>query len=112
MAQQFPSSNNNLESKTNQQITRPLADFPSNVWKDNDTFTSNVAACNLEFNQTYCRHREELKDKVEEMLMAPINDPVEKVNLINSLSRLGVSYYFRLRLKNILLIFLKLNLAS
>ncbi|KAH7544508.1 hypothetical protein JRO89_XS15G0177800 [Xanthoceras sorbifolium] len=29
------------------------------------------------------------------MLMAPINDPVEKVSLINSLSRLGVSYHFR-----------------
>ncbi|KAL5802256.1 hypothetical protein ACOSQ4_030561 [Xanthoceras sorbifolium] len=95
MAQQFPSSDNNLESKTNQQIIRPLADFPSNVWKDNDTFTSNIAARILEFNQTCGRHIEELKDKVEEMLMAPINDPVEKVNLINSLSRLGVSYYFR-----------------
>ncbi|KAL5803912.1 hypothetical protein ACOSQ3_030712 [Xanthoceras sorbifolium] len=95
MAQQFPSSENNLESKTNQQIIRPLADFPSNVWKDNDTFTSNIAARILEFNQTCGRHIEELKDKVEEMLMAPINDPVEKVNLINSLSRLGVLYYFR-----------------
>ncbi|KAL5737408.1 hypothetical protein ACOSP7_030169 [Xanthoceras sorbifolium] len=29
------------------------------------------------------------------MLMAPINDPAEKVNLINLLNRLGVSYHFR-----------------
>ncbi|KAH7544503.1 hypothetical protein JRO89_XS15G0176900 [Xanthoceras sorbifolium] len=29
------------------------------------------------------------------MLMAPINDPAEKVSLINSLNRLGMSYHFR-----------------
>ncbi|KAL5735718.1 hypothetical protein ACOSQ2_030506 [Xanthoceras sorbifolium] len=65
------------------------------MWKDIDTFTSNVTARILEFNQTYGRQIAELKDKVKEMLMAPINDPAEKVNLINLLNRLGVSYHFR-----------------
>ncbi|KAL5803908.1 hypothetical protein ACOSQ3_030708 [Xanthoceras sorbifolium] len=69
MAQQnFPSSTNYLESKTIQQIIRPLADFPSNAWKNIDNFTSNVATRILEFNQTYGRQIEELKDKIEEHL--------------------------------------------
>ncbi|KAI9185162.1 hypothetical protein LWI28_004838 [Acer negundo] len=36
-----------------------------------------------------------MKDKVNEMLVATANDPVEEVSLINSLSRLGVSYHFQ-----------------
>ncbi|KAL5737405.1 hypothetical protein ACOSP7_030166 [Xanthoceras sorbifolium] len=86
---------NNLESKTDQQVIRPLVDFPSNVWKDIDTFNSDIETRILEFNQTYGRQIKELKDKVREMLMAPTNDPIEKVTLINSLSRLGVSYHLQ-----------------
>ncbi|KAK4850742.1 hypothetical protein QYF36_009411 [Acer negundo] len=98
MAQQLPSFTNKLirlETKTNQQVIRPLADFPSNIWKDIDTFTSNVSTCILEFDEAYGQQIEELKDMVKEMLIAPMNDPAEKLNLINSLHRLGVSYHFK-----------------
>ncbi|XP_031280828.1 probable terpene synthase 6 [Pistacia vera] len=37
---------------------------------------------------------EELKQQVKEMLMASTSDPLEKVSLINSIRRLGVSYHF------------------
>ncbi|TXG67921.1 hypothetical protein EZV62_009196 [Acer yangbiense] len=48
-----------------------------------------------EFDQIYGKRMEEQKDEVKEMLIAAANDPVEKVKLIDSLCRLGVSYHFQ-----------------
>ncbi|KAK3182688.1 hypothetical protein Dsin_029974 [Dipteronia sinensis] len=50
---------------------------------------------NSEFEQTYGKKIEELKDKVKEMLVVAANDPVENISLINLLCRLGVSYHFQ-----------------
>ncbi|KAK3200100.1 hypothetical protein Dsin_023515 [Dipteronia sinensis] len=83
-----------LAAKTNQETFRPLADFPSNIWKDTDAFFASAASRISEYDQTYSGQIEELKDKVKEMLIAPTTDPVEKVIFINSLCRLGVSYHF------------------
>ncbi|KAH7568073.1 hypothetical protein JRO89_XS07G0228200 [Xanthoceras sorbifolium] len=82
-----------LASKTNQKVERQLAVFPSDIWKDSNAFTS-VASRICDFDQTYGNQIQELKDKVKEMLTAPTNDPREKVCLINSLYRLGISYHF------------------
>ncbi|KAL5779111.1 hypothetical protein ACOSQ2_009848 [Xanthoceras sorbifolium] len=82
-----------LASKTNQKVERQLAGFPSDIWKDSNAFTS-VASRICDFDQTYGNQIQELKDKVKEMLTAPTNDPREKVYLINSLYRLGISYHF------------------
>ncbi|KAK4852459.1 hypothetical protein QYF36_024330 [Acer negundo] len=82
----------NLEAKTN----RSPPNIPSNIWKDTPAFTSKVVSDRiLEFDQIYGRQIQSMKDKVNEMLVATANDPVEEVSLINSLSRLGVSYHFQ-----------------
>ncbi|KAK3199955.1 hypothetical protein Dsin_023370 [Dipteronia sinensis] len=93
----FTNISESLEAKTTHQVLpRPPPEIPSNIWKDTHTFISNVESdCISEFDQTYMRQIEELKDEVKEMLVVAANDPVEKINLINSLCRLGVSYHFR-----------------
>ncbi|KAK2640241.1 hypothetical protein Ddye_028036, partial [Dipteronia dyeriana] len=90
----FTNISESLEAKTNQQVLpRPPPNIPSNIWKD--TFISIVDSDRIsEFDQTYGRQIEELKDEVQEMLVAA-NDPVEKINLINLVCRLGVSYHFQ-----------------
>lgn len=42
---------------------------------------------------------EALKEMVKDMLMASTVDPIEKLYLINSLSRLGVSYHFEIEIQ-------------
>ncbi|KAL5834102.1 hypothetical protein ACOSQ3_017776 [Xanthoceras sorbifolium] len=84
-----------LQATTHEHVSRPLADFPSTIWKDSDiSFFASAASRISEFDQKYGRQVEELKDKVKEMLFAPTHDSAEKVSLINSLFRLGVSYHF------------------
>ncbi|KAL5764744.1 hypothetical protein ACOSQ2_017358 [Xanthoceras sorbifolium] len=85
-------------SSNDKESFRPLADFPRNIWKDIDTcFTSTASRVSV-FDQSYGRQLEEVKDKVKEMLIAPTDDPAKKVNLINSLCRLGVSYHFEVEI--------------
>ncbi|XWS27612.1 hypothetical protein CRYUN_Cryun26dG0131700 [Craigia yunnanensis] len=76
-------------TNTHQEIFRPLADFPQDIW--GDCFMS-FSLNNLEF-ESCSRQVEELKKEVKGILMAP-SDQVEKILLINSLCRLGVSYHF------------------
>ncbi|KAH7560637.1 hypothetical protein JRO89_XS10G0058400 [Xanthoceras sorbifolium] len=84
-----------LAAETKQEIVRPLAVFPSNIWKDKyHCFFASTATRLSDFEQTYGSKIEELKDMVKEMLITPLNDPIEKISLINSLCRLGVSYHF------------------
>ncbi|KAL5764459.1 hypothetical protein ACOSP7_016822 [Xanthoceras sorbifolium] len=87
-------------TKTDQHVSRPIADFPSNIWKHftlDNHFTS-VASRVFEFDQTYSRQMEQTKHKVKEMLIASANDPIKKVSLINLLCRLGVSYHFEVEI--------------
>ncbi|XP_042478646.1 (-)-germacrene D synthase-like [Macadamia integrifolia] len=45
---------------------------------------------------------EELKEEVRRMLMADANDPSKKLNLIDSLQRLGVAYHFEEEIEELL----------
>ncbi|KAL5765295.1 hypothetical protein ACOSQ2_017889 [Xanthoceras sorbifolium] len=84
-----------LQATTHEHVSRPLADFPSTVWKDSDiSFFASAGSRISEFDRKYGRQVEELKNKVKEMLFAPTHDSAEKISLINSLFRLGVSYHF------------------
>ncbi|XP_061961821.1 valerianol synthase TPS1G-like [Populus nigra] len=71
--------------------SRPTADFPSDVWED--CFIS------LKLDESKYKSNSEqvemLKGEVEKMLKSsPSDDPVEKVELINNIYRLGLSYHF------------------
>ncbi|WCJ37107.1 Terpenoid cyclases/Protein prenyltransferases superfamily protein [Euphorbia peplus] len=78
-----------LSSKSQQQ-DRPLANFPATVW--GDRFSS------LNFNESkfewYERQVKLLRENIMFMLLDSDSEPSEKIILIDSLCRLGVSYHF------------------
>ncbi|XP_031247786.1 casbene synthase, chloroplastic-like [Pistacia vera] len=80
-----------LASENNQEAYRPLANFAPTIWKDPNIFTSEIPHSEIKSNDKLA---EELKQQVKEMLMASMSDPVEKLCLIDSICRLGVSYHF------------------
>ncbi|EEF48772.1 Casbene synthase, chloroplast precursor, putative [Ricinus communis] len=69
---------------------RPLANFPSTAW--GCSFAS-FSSSNSDF-ELYTREVETLKEKVRPMVTASTKDPLENVQIINLLYRLGVSYHF------------------
>ncbi|KAJ6907944.1 terpene synthase 6 [Populus alba x Populus x berolinensis] len=75
---------------------RPLADFPPTEW--GFSFVS-FSFPEMEF-ESYNRQVEELKSIVMAMLMASRKDPVENVEFINLLCRLGVSYHFETEIED------------
>ncbi|XP_031247789.1 probable terpene synthase 6 [Pistacia vera] len=80
-----------LASRSNQESYRPLANFSPTIWKDPNIFTSEIPHSEIESNDKLA---EELKQQVKEMLIASTSDPAEKVCLIDSICRLGLSYHF------------------
>ncbi|GMI92261.1 hypothetical protein like AT3G14490 [Hibiscus trionum] len=69
---------------------RPLANYPQGL--SSDQFLSPLF--NTSVFESYTKQVEALKKTVEDMLVVPTTDPIEKIHLINSLCRLGVSYHF------------------
>ncbi|KAJ4825927.1 hypothetical protein Tsubulata_011159 [Turnera subulata] len=85
-----PSPKMRASSSTKEQDNfRPLADFPQDIWGDH--FTS-LSLSDSKFKSD-SKQTEVLKEEVKQMLMS-CNDSVEKVKLIDTLNRLGVSYHF------------------
>ncbi|TYI80433.1 hypothetical protein E1A91_D05G087200v1, partial [Gossypium mustelinum] len=71
-------------------VMRPLVNFPEDLWCDR--FLS-LPFNNSEF-ESYTKQVEAMKETVKDMLVVSITDPIEKMHLVNSLCRLGVSYHF------------------
>ncbi|KAK8571915.1 hypothetical protein V6N12_027983 [Hibiscus sabdariffa] len=71
-------------------VTRPLANYPQDIWGDH--------LLSLPFNheelECYTNQLKGLKETVKDMVMVPTTDLMEKMHLIYSLCRLGVSYHF------------------
>ncbi|XP_038717487.1 probable terpene synthase 6 [Tripterygium wilfordii] len=79
------------------EVSRPLANFPPALW-DYDAMAS--LSSNASGLESYTKQVEELKVQVKDMLMASFtNDPAEKVKLIDTLCRLGVSYHFEIEIE-------------
>ncbi|XP_021278901.1 probable terpene synthase 6 [Herrania umbratica] len=77
-------------ANANNEVVRPLVNFPQDIWGDRFlSFPFN----NLDF-ELCSKQVESMKEMVKDMLMASTSDPIEKIFLINSLYRLGVSYQF------------------
>ncbi|XP_059665358.1 valerianol synthase TPS1A-like [Cornus florida] len=72
------------------EISRPLANFPPSIW--GDRFLS-FSLDNQVFEMN-AKEIEVLKEEVKIILVAAKNKPVEKINLINTIERLGISYHF------------------
>ncbi|KAJ6951560.1 hypothetical protein NC653_040873 [Populus alba x Populus x berolinensis] len=85
-----------MENTNQQNNSRGKADFPPSLW--------GCSFASFSFPQTefesYSRQVEELKENVRDMLMASKKDPVEHIEFINLLCRLGVSYHFDKEIEN------------
>ncbi|KAI9377081.1 hypothetical protein POPTR_019G016400v4 [Populus trichocarpa] len=85
-----------MENTNQQNNSRRKADFPPSLW--------GCSFASFSFPQTefksYSRQAEELKENVKDMLMASKKDPVEHIEFINLLCRLGVSYHFDKEIEN------------
>ncbi|KAI3468317.1 hypothetical protein Pfo_024980 [Paulownia fortunei] len=73
-----------------QEIVRPLANFSPSLW--GDLFTS--VSIDNQVIQFYAEEIEVLKEEVRSMIVATDRNMAEKLNLIDSIERLGVSYFF------------------
>uniref|UniRef100_A0A2C9VG41 Terpene synthase N-terminal domain-containing protein n=1 Tax=Manihot esculenta TaxID=3983 RepID=A0A2C9VG41_MANES len=79
-----------LASNIEQEISRPLANFPPTVWGYD--FAS-LPSFNSEI-ETYTKKVEVLKEMVKDMLLFSKEDLIKNIEFINLLCRLGVSYHF------------------
>ncbi|KAK8712351.1 hypothetical protein V6N13_147591 [Hibiscus sabdariffa] len=70
--------------------SRPLANFPPNVWGD---IFLNPSKMNID-GATQLQHQE-LKEEVRRMILVDVDDELlQKLRLIDTIKRLGVSYHF------------------
>ncbi|KAK8645459.1 hypothetical protein V6N13_119287 [Hibiscus sabdariffa] len=69
---------------------RPLANYPQGL--SMDQFLS--PPLNNSAFESYTKQVEALKKTVKDLLVVPTTDPIQKLHLIYSLCRLGVSYHF------------------
>nr|XP_023909266.1 (-)-germacrene D synthase-like [Quercus suber] len=81
------------------QIIRRSANFQPSIWGDRFlTYASEF----LETENNLKQQVQELKEEVMCMLTSPVEKPSQKLNLIDVLQRLGVSYHFENEIENFL----------
>ncbi|XP_058744618.1 probable terpene synthase 2 isoform X2 [Vicia villosa] len=90
-------SSTHLDAKSD--LQRNLADFHPNVWGE---YFLQYASESIEFDQNIGAQIETLKDEVRKMLLSKIENQLLKVNLIDSICRLGVSYHFEHEIDEVL----------
>ncbi|KAG2682110.1 hypothetical protein I3760_11G175600 [Carya illinoinensis] len=81
------------------EINRRSANFQPSIWGDH--FLS-YASEFLETDVNMRQQIEELKENVRTMLKAPVEKPSQKLNLVDAIQRLGVSYHFDNEIQEIL----------
>ncbi|KAG8492548.1 hypothetical protein CXB51_009999 [Gossypium anomalum] len=89
---QMPSSS---PLSSNKDEMRPKADYPPSIWGD---FFYNCPDKNIDA-ETEKRHQQ-LKEEVRKMIVAPMANSTQKLTFIDSVQRLGVSYYFTKEIKD------------
>ncbi|RDX97680.1 putative terpene synthase 2, partial [Mucuna pruriens] len=72
-------------------IHRHVADFHPSIWKD---YFLQYASETTELDQSIETQIETLKREVRNMLVSKTDKPLAKVDLIDSICRLGVNYHF------------------
>ncbi|KAL3516404.1 hypothetical protein ACH5RR_023306 [Cinchona calisaya] len=72
------------------EILRPFADFPEDILADRfDSFTEDI-----QVHDMYAKETETLKQEIRSMLVANESAILEKLNLIDVVEWLGISYHF------------------
>ncbi|GMJ10482.1 terpene synthase 21 [Hibiscus trionum] len=78
------------------EVFRPIAAFSKNIWRDQFPLTDDLS----QVFDSLTKEIDPLKEKVKNMLMASTADPIENVQFIDTLIRLGVSYHFENDIEN------------
>ncbi|XP_057994637.1 probable terpene synthase 6 [Hevea brasiliensis] len=80
-----------VEAKHEHGTARLLVKYPQTEW--GCSFAS--LSCQASELESYAKEVEALKEKVKDMLLQPTQELTKKIELINLLFRLGVSYHFK-----------------
>ncbi|RDX79585.1 putative terpene synthase 2, partial [Mucuna pruriens] len=80
-------------------LHRHLADFHPSIWKD---YFLQYASESTELDQNIETQIETLKRDVSNMLVSKTEKPLAKVDLIDSICRLGVNYHFEHEIDQVL----------
>ncbi|KAG6634537.1 hypothetical protein CIPAW_12G125200 [Carya illinoinensis] len=78
-------------------VNRPEANFRPSIWGDRF-----LSFANSMETDGYLKQVQELKEEVRRMLMASIDKPSQKLELIDAIQRLGVSYHFESEIDSVL----------
>ncbi|XP_020207165.1 probable terpene synthase 2 [Cajanus cajan] len=70
---------------------RPIAEFPPSVWGD---YFLSYASSSEELDQDIETQIKMLKEEVSKILVSKTEEPLAKIDLIDSICRLGVNYHF------------------
>ncbi|XP_054817718.1 sesquiterpene synthase-like [Prosopis cineraria] len=82
------------------QKRRPIANFSPNIWEYNLFASAPALVLNEELDiQQQLQH---LKNQVRKLILNRVEDPTEKLNLIDNIKRLGVSCHFENEIREII----------
>ncbi|KAG6685679.1 hypothetical protein I3842_12G123900 [Carya illinoinensis] len=83
---------------SNSVVDRPAANYRPSLWGDHFlSFADNSMETYENLEQV-----QKLKEEVQRMLMAPIDEQLQKLELIDAIQRLGVSYHFESEIDSVL----------
>nr|WBW04301.1 terpene synthase [Ficus erecta] len=86
------------QSPSETQVKRPVADFPPNIWGDQFL----IYHIDEKEHASKRQEAEKLREEVRRELLESANDPIQQMNLIDEIQRLGVAYHFEDEIKEAL----------
>ncbi|KAL7122285.1 hypothetical protein ACP275_01G035700 [Erythranthe tilingii] len=86
----YDKANNLITMNSQKDIVRPVANFPPSLW--GDLFSS--SNIDIQLSELYFQEIEVLKEEVRNMLISADSKLSEKLVLIDTIERLGLSYHF------------------